>query len=110
MSPVSGVQATTIGRGLERFTMRETMATILIVTAIVALVTTSLIQGHEPATAQSVALAVPAPSRQALPLSVPLDSGEVGPFAFGYLVFEHDPANGVPGFGPLPSADRDAAR
>ena len=39
----------------------------------------------------------------ATPLSIPLDSGEVGPFAFGYLVFENDPANGVPGFGPLSS-------
>jgi hypothetical protein len=87
------------------------MATILIATAIVALATNSLIQGHEPATtAQSVALAVPAPSRPALPLSVPLDSGEVAPFAFGFLVFEHDPANGMPGFGALPSADRAAAR
>jgi|RhiMetdeSRZDD1v2_1073273.scaffolds.fasta_scaffold2867095_2 hypothetical protein len=103
MSPVSGAQTTTAGRRFERLTMRETMATVLIVTAIIALATTSLIQGHEPATAQSVALAAPAPSRLAPPLSVPLDSGEVGPFSFGYLVFESDPAHGVPGFGPLPS-------
>lgn len=110
MSPVPGTQSTTRDRGLERFTRREMMATILIITAIVALATTSLIQGPEPATAQSVALATPAPSRPTLPLSVPLDSGEVGPFAFGFLVFEHDPADGVPGFGPLPSAGRGAAR
>ena len=104
MSPVSGAQSTTtLGRRLERVTMRETMATALIAAAIVALATTSLIHGQEQATTQSAALATPAPSRPALPLSIPLDSGEVGPFAFGYLVFENDPADGVPGFGPLPS-------
>ena len=103
MSPISGAQpTTTVGRRLERVTMRETMATALIAAAIVALATTSLIHGQEQATAQSVALATPAPPPPTLPLSVPLDSGEVRPFAFGYLVFENEPADGVPGFGPLP--------
>jgi hypothetical protein len=103
MSPVPGAQSKTpLGRRLERVTRRETMATALIAAAIVALATTSLIHGQEQATTQSAALAT-TPSRPALPLSIPLDSGEVGPFAFGYLVFENDPADGVPGFGPLPS-------
>ena len=37
-----------------------------------------------------------------VPLSVPLDSGEVGPFAFGHVEFDWDPASGVPGFGAWP--------
>jgi hypothetical protein len=103
MSPVSGTQpTTTLGRRLERVTMRETMATALIAAAIVALATTSLIHGHEQATTQSAALATPAPSRPAPPLSIPLDSGEVGPFSFGFLVFEPDPAQHLPGFAAMP--------
>ena len=39
-----------------------------------------------------------------IPISVPLDSGDAGRFAFGYLVFDWDPRapGGVPGFGTWP--------
>ena len=105
MSPMLGAQSiTTLGRRFERVKMRETMATALIAAAIVGLATPSLIHRQEQqATAQTVAVATPAPSQPTLPLSVSMDSGEVRPFAFGYLVFENDPADGVPGFGPLPT-------
>lgn len=87
---------------------RATMATVLIIAAIAALAITSLIQGNERATAQSRIVIQPAPSMATVPLSVPLDSGEVGPFAFGFLVFDWDPAapDGVPGFGPWPPGSR----
>jgi hypothetical protein len=96
------------GREFGRVSARETMATVLIVAAIAALAITSLLQSREQATAQSGVLARPAPSLPTLPLSVPLDSGEVGPFAFGHVVFDWDPAapGGVPGFDSWPPGSR----
>lgn len=87
---------------------RTTMATVLIVAAVAALAITSLIRTHERATAQTAAqtpvMAQPAPTAATIPMSVPLDSGDVGPFAFGYLVFDWDPRalGGVPGFDTWP--------
>jgi hypothetical protein len=79
---------------------RTAMATVLIVAAIVTLAFTSLIQSHQRATAQSRVVIKPAPSMATVPLSIPLDSGELGPFAFGFLIFDWDPGTpgGVPGF------------
>ena len=87
---------------------RATMATVLIVGAIAALAITSLIQSHGKATAQSRVLAAPNPATLAVPQSVPLDSGEVGPFAFGYLEFDWNPAapEGVAGFDSWPPGSR----
>jgi hypothetical protein len=87
---------------------RTAMATALIAAAIVALAVTSLIQSHERATAQSPVVIEPAPSMATVPLSVPLDSGELGPFAFGFLIFDWDPGapGGVPGFDRWPPASR----
>src|SRR5215207_4451645 len=79
---------------------RATMATALIVAAIASLAITSLIHSKR-ATAQSH-LAKPAPSMLTMPLSIPLDSGELGPFAFGHVEFDWDPAVGVPGFSSWP--------
>jgi len=73
------------------------IATALMAGAIAALAVTSLAQPGKAPTAQ-LANTVQAE----LPLALPLDSGQIGPFAFGYLVFENDPLNGVPGFGPPP--------
>jgi hypothetical protein len=83
---------------------RATMATALIVAAIASLAITSLIHSKR-ATAQSH-LAQPAPSMLTVPLSIPLDSGEIGPFAFGHLEFDWNPADGVPGFSAWPSGAR----
>jgi hypothetical protein len=80
---------------------RAAMATALIVAAIASLAITSLIHSRR-ATAQSH-LAQPVPSMLTVPLSIPLDSGELGPFAFGHLEFDWNPANGVPGFSSWPS-------
>jgi len=82
---------------------RATIATVLIVGAIAALAFTSLIQSHEQAAAQSRVPAAPAPATP-VPLSVPLDSGEVGPFAFGHVKFDWNPGapKGVPGFDSWP--------
>jgi hypothetical protein len=43
-----------------------------------------------------------------IPTSVPLDSGDAGRFAFGYLVFDWDPRapSGVPGFDTWPPSGR----
>jgi hypothetical protein len=86
-----------------RMFRRTTIATALMMAAVAALAITSLAQSNERATAKSnsiqTAQSTPTPT---VPMSLPLDSGEVGPFAFGYLVFENDPAGGIPGFGPLP--------
>jgi hypothetical protein len=79
---------------------RATMATALIMTAIASLAITSLIHSKR-ATAQSH-LTRPAPSMLTVPLSIPLDSGELGPFAFGHVEFDWDPAVGVPGFSSWP--------
>jgi hypothetical protein len=80
---------------------RATMATALIAVAIASLAITSLIHSNERAIAQSH-VAQPAPSMLTVPLSVPLDSGELGPFAFGHLEFDWNPADGVPGFSSWP--------
>ena len=81
---------------------RATIATALMMSAVAALAITSLAQSNERVAAKSNSIQI-AQSTPTMPMSLPLDSGEVGPFAFGYLVFENDPAGGVPGFGPLPS-------
>jgi hypothetical protein len=78
------------------------MATALMMAAVAALAMTSLVQSNERATAKSDKAVQSAQSTPMVRMSVVLDSGEVGPFAFGYLVFENDPASGVAGFGPLP--------
>jgi hypothetical protein len=96
---------------------RTTMATVLIVAAVAALVITSLIRAHAPATAQTPVVAQAAPAAamvpSEIPMSVPLDSGDVGQrdighFAFGYLVFDWDPQapGGVPGFDSWPPGSR----
>jgi hypothetical protein len=79
---------------------RAAAATALMVAAIASLAITGLIHSKR-ATAQSH-LAQPAPSMLTVPLSIPLDSGELGPFAFGHLEFDWDPASGVPGFSSWP--------
>jgi hypothetical protein len=81
---------------------RTAVATALIAATIVTLAVASLIHGHERATAQSPVVIEPAPSFATAPSSAPLDSGEIGPFAFGFLVFDWDPCapGGVPGFDP----------
>ena len=80
---------------------RMTIATALMMAAVAGLAITSLAQSNERATAKSNSIQT-AQSTPTSPMSLPLDSGEVASFAFGYLVFENDPAGGVPGFGPLP--------
>jgi hypothetical protein len=80
---------------------RAVLATVLVA----ALTVTSLIHSNERATAQSP-LAQPAPSMLTVPLSNSLDSGEIGPFAFGYVEFDWDPAGGVPGFSSWPPGER----
>ncbi len=92
------------GRAPARVRMfeRATMATALMMAAVAALAMTSLVQSNERATAKSDKAVQSAQSTPVVPMSGALNSGEVGPFAFGYLVFENDPAGGVAGFGPLP--------
>lgn len=91
---------------------RTTMATVLIVAAVAALAITSLIRTHAPATAQTPVVAQAAPAAATVPptapMSVPLDSGDVGHFAFGYVVFDWDPQapGGVPGFDSWPPGSR----
>ena len=75
---------------------RTTTANAMIVAAIAALAITSLVQSNVPAAAQA------APSAATVPLHIPLNSGEVSRFAFGYVEFDWDPAAGVPGFGSWP--------
>jgi hypothetical protein len=94
----NGKRATSLPSALAR----STMATALIVAAIASLAITGLIETRR-ATAQSP-FAQPAPLT--VPLSTPLDSGELGPFAFGHLEFDWDPAGGVPGFSSWPSGAR----
>lgn len=81
---------------------RTTTATALIVAAIAALAITSLVHSHGRATAQSGNVMQAAPSAATVPHYVPLHSGEVGRFAFGYLEFDWDPSVGVPGFDSWP--------
>lgn len=87
--------------------VRGIMATVLIVAAVAALAITSLIHSHGSAGAQFL-LPVPssAPAALAVPRHVPADSGEVAPFAFGYVEFDWNPAapGGVPGFSSWPPA------
>jgi hypothetical protein len=47
-------------------------------------------------------------TRATIPISVPLDSGDAGRFAFGYLVFDWDPRapDRVPGFDARPPSGR----
>jgi len=86
---------------------RTTMAMALIVAAVAALAITSLSPTHR-ATAQPPAVAQAAPTAATIPMSAPLDSRDVGPFAFGYLVFDWDPRapGGVPGFDTWPPSGR----
>jgi hypothetical protein len=100
----SGRRAITRSDGLAR----TAMATVLIAAAIVTLAFTSLIQSYERATAQSPVVIEPSPSMATVPLSIPLDSGELGPFAFGFLIFDWDPnaPGGVPGFDPWSPTSR----
>lgn len=81
---------------------RRAMAAALVVAAVAALAIATLVQSHVGATAQSGAVRQAAPSVAAVPLYRPLDSGEVGRFAFGHIEFDWDPAGGVPGFGSWP--------
>jgi hypothetical protein len=77
---------------------RTTIAGVLMAAAIAALAVTSLIHSNRQATAQIDIAPVPARVVTAAPNFVPPDSGDLGPFAFGYLEFDWDPARGVPGF------------
>ena len=80
---------------------RATWAMVLIVAAIALLAITALIQSNKRAAAQSVSVqSAPSPTRA--PLSMPHDTSDLGPFAFGYVEFDWDPANGVPGFDSWP--------
>lgn len=72
--------------------------------AVAALAIMRLVQSHEPAIAQTAGALQGAPSMAALLVSAPPNSGEVGAFAFGYLEFDYNPANGVPGFSSWPPA------
>ena len=76
-----------------RMFRRTTIATALMMGAVAALAMTSLAQSNERATAKSNSIQT-AQSTPTVPMSLPLDSGEVGSFAFGYLVFENDPGWG----------------
>jgi hypothetical protein len=95
------------GRGASELA-RTAIATALIAATIVTLAVASLIQSHRRATAQAPVVIEPAPSFATAPSSVPLNSGEIGPFAFGFLVFDWDPdaPGGVPGFEPWSPAKR----
>ena len=104
--PASDACNPKIRREFGRIWERETLAAVLIVAALAALVVTSLIQSHEQATAQSGVSARPAPST--VSASVSRRSREVGPFAFGHVEFDWGPAaaGGVPGFDSWPSGSR----
>lgn len=80
---------------------RAAFASVLIAAALGALAITSVFKANDRATAQSGAAVARAPQVFG---SVPLDSGEVGPFAFGYVEFDWDPSapGGVPGFDSWP--------
>jgi len=91
--PATPTSGPITGREFRQVSSRRTMATLLIGAAIAALAITSLLQSHEQAIAQSGVLAQPAPPWPTLPLSVPLDSGEVGPFALGHVEFEPVPVS-----------------
>lgn len=80
---------------------RAMMATALVAATIASLAITALIHGNGRATAQS-RLLQPAPSVLTVPPSGHLDSSELGPFAFGHLEFDWNPADGVPGFSAWP--------
>jgi hypothetical protein len=95
-------QSKVASRAGARASGRATMATVLILLAVAALAITSVLQSNERATAQSEPSMQSALLPSVTATSVTSDSGEVAPFAFGYLVFENDPAHGVHGFGPLP--------
>jgi hypothetical protein len=84
---------------------RAAWATVLIAAAIALLAITALIQSNKRAAAQSVS-AQPVPSTTMAPLSMPPDTSDLGPFAFGYVEFDWDPANGVPGFDSWPPGRR----
>ena len=99
----SGKRAITASRVFAR----TTLATMLIVAAISALAITSLAQSTDRAANQS-SVSVQTASMWAVPLSVPLDSGDVGPFAFGHIEFDWNPSApvGVPGFDSWPPGSR----
>ncbi|MBX9775778.1 MAG: hypothetical protein K2Y71_15460 [Xanthobacteraceae bacterium] len=80
---------------------RAMVSATLVVAAIASLAITGMLHGNTRAAAQS-RMSQPAPSVPTLPVSVPLDSGEFGPFAFGHLEFDWNPADGVPGFSAWP--------
>jgi hypothetical protein len=90
-----------------RIFARTTLATVLIGAAIAALAITSLAQSNERAAAQSRVLIQPA-SVRTVPLSVPSDFGDVGPFAFGHVEIDWNPSapGGVPGFDSSPPGSR----
>jgi len=96
----------TTGHEFGRLSSRQAVAAVLLVAAVAALAVTSLIQSHQQATAQSAIVAAPAPLMGAM--SVPFDSGAVGPFAFGHVEFDWHPAaaGGVPGFDSWPPGSR----
>jgi hypothetical protein len=77
---------------------RTTMATLLIVAAILALAVTSLADSER---AQSnVPVQIALVQTLTIPASVPRHSGEVKPLAFGHVEMDWDPAapGGIPGF------------
>ena len=76
---------------------RTVIVTALFVT-LAALTITAFVHGSRPSGAQERAAATSVPSTPTVPLFIPRDSVELSHFAFGYLEFDWNPANGVPGF------------
>ena len=81
---------------------RIAVTSMLVAAAMAALAITDLIRSNGRASAQAATVIQAAPSSLTIPLTAPSYSGEVGPFAFGYLEFDQNPANGVPGFSSWP--------
>jgi hypothetical protein len=80
------------------------MASVLTGLAIGALVGSSSIEGNEQLSAPSRLPTQSQPTAATTPRSVPPEFGDVGNFAFGWLVFDWDPKapGGVPGFDSWP--------
>ena len=105
MQTIPNAEQTTTPSGVP---VRTTVATTLIVAAMVALAITNWLPGNERATAQVPDAVRGAPPALSAAQSVPPHPGDVGHFAFGYLVFDWDPAapGGVPGFDSWPPGSR----
>jgi hypothetical protein len=86
---------------------RELARAIKAAVAIAALAISALIHSHGSAVAQSLHSAPSsAPAALTVPLSIPMNSGDLGQFAFGHVEFDWNPRGGVPGFDSWPPASR----